>query len=99
MVFVFIVGGALSLFGAAFGLGVSIGIPFTQSNASVAGAIGTKTKVVDALPGYVRGRLAGNQNFINQSTTVTVGPAEGAAVLVIGAQDGAPTVDLHITFR
>ncbi len=97
--FVLILGGALSLFNAAFGLGLSVGIPLTQSNATVAGSIGTKDKVVDALPSYTRGRLGGNQNFINQSTTVTIGPAEGAGLFVIGAQEGAPAIDLHLTLR
>jgi hypothetical protein len=96
---VFILGGALSLFGAAFGIGVSIGVPFMESNITVAGSIGTKAKVSDALPDYTRGRLAGNQNFINNSTTLTVGPAEGAGLLVIGKQEGAPAVDLYITVR
>ncbi len=98
-IFVFLVGGALSLANAVFALGLSVGIPFTGSNATVAGAIGTKAKAVDALPNYTKGRLAGNQNFINNSTTLTVGPAEGAGLLVIGAQEGAPTVDLYIALR
>lgn len=96
LVFVFLLGGALSLFGAVFGLGVSIGVPFTQSNVTLAGSIGMKDKVVDALPNYARDRLGGNQNFINQSTTVTVGPAEGTGLFVIGGQPGAPAIDLHI---
>jgi hypothetical protein len=66
---------------------------------TVAGAIGTKTKILDGLPAYARDRLAGNQNFINQSVTVTVGPAEGAGLLVIGAQPGAPAVDLYLVLR
>ncbi len=98
-IFVFILGGALSLFSSVFGLGLSVGIPFTQSNVTVAGAIGTKTKILDGLPGYARERLAGNQNFVNQSVTVTVGPAEGAGLLVIGAQPGAPAVDLYLVLR
>lgn len=95
----FILGGALSLFGVAFGAGLSAGIPFTSSNVTVAGSIGAKDKAAGALPAYVRDRLAGNQNFINNSTTLTVGPAEGAGLLVIGAQEGAPTVDLYLTVR
>ena len=75
--FVFVLGGALSLFNAAFGLGVSVGIPFTQSNATVAGSLGSKGKAADALPSYAKDRLGGNQNFINNTTTLTVGPAEG----------------------
>jgi hypothetical protein len=98
-IFVFLAGGLLSLFGAVFGLGLSVGIPLTQSNVTVAGSIGTKTKITEGLPTYVRDRLAGNENFINQTGTVTVGPAEGAGILVIGAQEGAPAIDLYIVLR
>jgi hypothetical protein len=98
-ILVILLGGALSLFNAVFGLGASVGVPFTQSNVTVAGSIGTKEKIADGLPNYTQGRLAGNQNFINNSTTVTVGPAEGAAVFVIGKQDGAPAFDLHVVLR
>ena len=98
-VFVFLVGGLLSLFGSVFGLGLSVGIPLTQSNVTAAGALGAKTKISEGLPSYVRDRLAGNQNFINQTGTVTVGPAEGAGILVIGAQAGAPAIDLYIVLR
>jgi hypothetical protein len=97
--FVLIVGIALSLFSANFGLGVSVRIPFTQSNVTVAGAIGTKEKTLEALPNYDEGRLAGNQNFINNSTTLTIGPAEGAGLFVIGKQDGAPPFDLHLVLK
>ena len=98
-IFVFLVGGLLSLFGSVFGLGLSVGIPLTQSNVTVAGSLGTKTKITEGLPTYVRDRLAGNENFINQTGTVTVGPAEGAGILVIGAQEGAPAIDLYIVLR
>ena len=98
-VFVFLLGGLLSLFGAVAGVGVSIGIPFTQNNVTLAGSIGAKDKATSGLPNYTEGRLAGNQNFINQSTTLTVGPAEGAAVFIIGAQPGAPAIDLHLYLR
>ena len=96
---VFLVGGLLSLFGSVFGLGLSVGIPLTQSNVTVAASLGAKTKISEGLPTYVRERLAGNQNFINQSGTLTVGPAEGAAILVIGGQEGAPALDLYIALR
>lgn len=89
----------LSLFNAAFGLGVSARIPFTQSNITVAGSLGAKAKAPDSLPAYTRGRLGGNQNFVNNSTTLTIGPAEGAGLVVIGRQDGAPLVDLYLVFR
>ncbi len=40
-----------------------------------------------------------NQDFINHSQTVTIGPAEGATLFVLGKQDDAPTVDLHLAAR
>ncbi|HEX9096052.1 MAG TPA: hypothetical protein VF990_08105 [Candidatus Dormibacteraeota bacterium] len=93
------VGLLLSLFDAAIGIGVSIRVPFTDSNLTVAGSVGQKQKAVNSLPGYAEGRLAGNQNFINQTTTLTIGPAEGTSLLVLGRQPGAPTVDLHLVAR
>jgi hypothetical protein len=97
--FVLVLGGALSLFNAVVGIGVSVGIPLTESNITMAGSIGTKDKVVQALPNYTQGRLAGNQNFINQSGTLTIGPAEGVGLLVIGKQEGAPVIDLYLVLR
>jgi hypothetical protein len=93
------VGIVLSLFNAGVGAGVSVRIPFTQSNLTVAGSIGAKDKAVGSLPAYTEGRLGGNQNFFNNSTTMTIGPAEGAALVVIGKQDAAPALDLHIVVR
>lgn len=90
------VGLLLSLFNSDIGIGVSVRIPFTQSNITVAGSVGKKEKVTEVLPVYLRDRLGGNQNFINQSTTLTIGPAEGTGLFVVGQQDGAPVVDLHI---
>ena len=94
-----ILGGALSLFNTVFGVGVSARIPFTQSNVTVAGSIGAKDRTVDALPNYAQGRLGGNQNFISNSTTLTIGPAEGAGLLLVGKQDDAPVIDLHLVFH
>ena len=93
------IGLLLSLFNAAVGIGVSIRIPFTDSNLTVAGSVGQKQKAVDGLPGYAEGRLGGNQNFINQTTTLTIGPAEGTSLIVLGRQPGAPIVDLHLVAR
>jgi hypothetical protein len=93
------VGIVLSLFNAGVGLGVSVRIPFTQSNLTAAGSIGAKDKAVGALPSYADGRLGGNQNFFNNSTTMTIGPAEGTALVIVGKQDDAPAVDLHIVVR
>jgi hypothetical protein len=93
------VGIALSLFNTGVGVGVSVRIPLTQSNLTVAASLGAKAKAVGSLPGYTEGRLGGNQNFFNNSTTMTIGPAEGAALVIIGKQDDAPAVDLHLVVR
>ena len=93
------VGIALSLFNAGVGVGVSVRIPFTQSNLTIAGSIGAKDKSVGSLPAYTEGRLGGNQNFFNNSTTMTIGPAEGAAIVIVGKQDDAPAIDLHLVVR
>lgn len=97
--FVLIVGVLLSIFNANFGLGVSVRVPFTTSNLTVAGSIGAKDKAAGALPDYTGGRLGGNQNFFNNSTTMTIGPAEGAALVILGRQGGAPAIDLHLVLR
>jgi len=93
------VGLLLSLFNAAVGIGVSVRVPFTQSNLTVAGSVGTKEKAPESLPTYTAGRLGSNQNFINHTTTLTIGPAEGTALVVLGKQPGAPIVDLHLEAR
>jgi hypothetical protein len=89
----------LSLFNAAIGLGASVRIPFTSSNLTIAGSLGTKNKAPEVLPGYTQARLGGNQNFINHSSTLTIGPAEGAYLIVLGKQDAAPIIDLHLEAR
>ena len=93
------VGLLLSIFNAALGIGVSIRVPFTQSNLTVAGSVGEKDKTVSALPEYVQGRVGKNQNLINQSNTLTIWVAEGAVVVVLGKQDSAPIIDLHLAAR
>jgi hypothetical protein len=89
----------LSVFNADIGVGVSVRIPFTDSNLTVAGSVGKKEKAADALPRYVQGKLAGNQNFINQSNTLTIWVAEGTVIIVLGRQEGAPLIDLHLEAR
>jgi len=89
----------LSLFSAAVGIGVSVRIPLTQANITLAGSVGKKDKAPDALPQYVHGKLGGNQNFINGSQSLTIWVAEGTVIFVIGQQEGAPLVDLHLEAR
>jgi len=93
------VGLLLSLFNAAVGIGVSIQVPFSESNLIVAGSVGQKQKAVASLPNYAEGRLADNRNFINYTTTLTIGPAEGTTMIVLGKQPGAPIADLHLVAR
>ena len=99
VVVVLTAGLVLSLFNTALGIGASVRVPFTSSNLTIAGALGPKTKAPDALPGYDWGRLGGNQNFINHTSTLTIGPAEGAVLVVLGKQDDAPVIDLHLEAR
>jgi hypothetical protein len=96
-VFVVLTAGlVLSLFNADLGIGVSVRVPFTESNITVAGSVGKKENAIEVLPVYVQGRVGTNQNFINQSNTLTIWVAEGTAILVVGRQPGAPVVDLHV---
>jgi len=94
--FVLTVGILLSIFNVGIGIGVSVRVPLTSSNVTVAGSVGAKDKAVKAMPDYTEGRLGGNQNFFNNSTTMTIGPAEGAVLVIVGRQDGAPALDLHL---
>ena len=94
-----IVGIGLSLFNLDVAVGLSFRVPLTQANLTLAAAIGAKQKTVGALPAYTRGRLGGNQNFINHTQSLTIGPAEGATLIVLGRQDGAPAFDLHVVAR
>jgi hypothetical protein len=96
---VLIVGLLLSLFNTSISIGLSVRVPFTQSNLTVAGSVGQKDKAAAVLPNYLEGRIASNRNFINQSSTLTIGPAEGVGLLVLGRQPGAPIVDLHLEAR
>lgn len=90
----------LSLFNTAIGIGASVRVPFTSSvNVTLAGSVGAKDKAPDALPGYVHGKLGSNQNFINGSQTLTIWAAEGTVIFVIGQQEGAPLIDLHLEAR
>jgi len=94
--FVLIVGLILALFNVGVSAGISVRIPLTDSNLTVAGSVGQKDKALKALPDYDEGRVGGNQNLFNNSTTMTIGPAEGIGFIIIGRQDGAPAFDLHL---
>jgi hypothetical protein len=93
------IGLILTLFGIAVGVGVSVRVPFTQANVTLPGSVGKKEKAPDALPQYVHGKLGGNQNFINGSQSLTIWVAEGTVIVVVGQQEGAPLIDLHLEAR
>lgn len=97
--FVLIVGIILALFNVGISVGISARIPLTDSNLTLAGSVGQKDKALKALPDYDEGRVGGNQNLFNNSTTMTIGPAEGIGVIIIGRQDGAPALDLHLVVK
>jgi hypothetical protein len=97
--FVLIVGLILALFNVGISIGVSVRIPLTDSNFTLAGSVGQKYKAVSALPDYDEGRVGGNQNLFNNTTTMTIGPAEGIGLIIIGRQDGAPALDLHLVIK
>lgn len=99
VVVVLTVGLLLTLFNTSVGIGASVRIPFTESNLTIAGSVGKKEKAPGALPPYVHGMLGGNQNFINQSNSLTIWVAEGIVIIVLGHQEGAPAVDLHLEAR
>ncbi|MGB3635437.1 MAG: hypothetical protein WA982_15450 [Rubrobacteraceae bacterium] len=93
---VLVVGIILWIFGTNLGIGLSARVPFTESNLTVAGSVGSKEMAIDTLPNYAEQKIADNNNFINQSITLTIGPAEGISLVVLGKQEGAPVVDLHL---
>jgi hypothetical protein len=90
------VGLLLTLFNTAIGIGVSVRVPFTESNVTLAGSVGKKEKARESLPSYVSGKIGRNQNFVNQSNTLTIWVAEGIVIFVVGHQEGAPAIDLHL---
>jgi len=82
---------------ALLNAGASIGV--TDANITLAGCIGQKDKAIEALPDYVEERVGDNQNFINSSHSLTIGPVEGCGIFVIGKQEGAPAIGLHINIK
>ena len=99
VILVLTLGLLLSLFNLAIGIAASVRVPFTDANLTVAGSVGKKDRVADVMPGYVHGRLGSNEDFINHSNLLTIWVAEGATLILVGHQPGAPVVDLHIEAR
>ena len=100
MVVVLTVGLILALFHTAIGIGASVRVPFTSDvNITLAGTVGARDKAPDALPGYVHGRLGRNDDLVNGTQTLTIWAAEGTVLFVVGRQEGAPLIDLHLEAR
>jgi len=99
VVVVLTIGLLLTLFNTSVGIGASVRVPFTNSNITIAGAVGKKEKADASLPAYVQDKVGSNQSFINQTTTLTIWVAEGIVVIVAGHQEGAPAIDLHLELR
>lgn len=93
------VGLALAFLNTAASIGVSAAIPFTDANITIAGCIGEKDKAISTLPDYVERRVGTNEDFINSSHTLTIGPIESCGVVVVGKQEGAPGIGLHIDIK
>lgn len=87
----------LMLINVGLSLGISVRIPTTNANISVAGCLGEKNKAVNSLPSYLQGRLGGNQDFMNHSMTTTIWNIEGCEMGVIGDQPGSPSlIGIHL---
>ena len=93
------VGLGLALLNAGASIGISARIPFTDSNITLMGCVGEKNKAIEALPEYAKTKIGDNHNFINATQSTTIGPIEGCGVLVVGKQEGAPELDLHLVVK
>lgn len=93
------IGLLLTLFNASLGVGASVGVPFTNSNITLAGAVGKKENADASLPNYVQDKVGSNKNFVNSTSTLTIWVAEGIVVFVVGHQEGAPAIDLHLVLK
>src|SRR5437879_13191933 len=76
------VGIVMALFNLAVSIGISVRVPFTSDNFTVAASIGEKDKAVAALQSYTEGRLGGNQHVFNNSKSLPVVSAEGTAAVL-----------------
>jgi hypothetical protein len=88
-----------AIIGGALGISLSARIPGTHSNVTIAGSIGKKELTDNVLPRYGRATFAGNHNFVNYSSTLTIGPAQGRQQIVVGKQKGAPMAGIAIDWK
>src|SRR5437588_12519726 len=69
------VGIVMALCNLAISIGISVRVPLTTTNFTIAASIGLKDKAVAALPSYTEGRLGSNQSLCDNVTTQTIRPA------------------------
>jgi hypothetical protein len=93
------VGLVLALIGAAISISITVRIPATSSNVTLAGSIGKKEFTQTVLPPYAQETFGKNNNFINSSSSLTVGPAQGRQQFVVGEQPGAPLARIEINWK
>ena len=86
----------LMLMNIGLSLGITLRIPTTNANLTLAGCLGEKNKALASLPTYLTGKLGDNHDFLNHSMTTTIGPIEGCQIGIIGNQPGSPTFGIHI---
>lgn len=93
------VGLILALIGGAIGLTLTLRVPGTHSNVTLAGSIGKKEMTRTVLPRYAQRTFGGNHNFINSSNSLTVWLAQGRQEFVVGKQPGAPLAGIDLKWK
>lgn len=93
------IGLILMLINIGLTLGITFRIPTTESNLTLLGCLGEKNKTISSLPSYAREKLGGNQNFLNHSWTMTIGPIEGCKLFILGKQENSPALGLIINVK
>lgn len=99
LITVMTVGLGLAIASTGASIGGSFRIPFTESNVTLAGCVGSTEKARHSLPDYIEERVGEDQDFINSSQTLTIGITEGCATFIVGEQEGAPEIDIFINFN
>lgn len=93
------VGLILALIGGAIGLTLTVRVPGTHSNVTLAGSIGKKDVTRAVLSRYAQRTFGGNRNFINSSNSLTFWLAQGRQEFVVGKQTGAPLAGIDLKWK
>jgi hypothetical protein len=89
----------LAIIGGSLGIALTVRIPGTDSNVTVTGSIGKKELTKSTLPRYAQRTFGENTNFINSSSSLTIGPAQGRQQFVVGKQPGAPLAGIDVEWK